>query len=419
MTPQSFALFFLSLLSLSIFARLVLMLRQMRHVRLNRDRAPEPFAQFISGDAHRKAADYLRARMQVALAGLFIGASFLIGMTWGGGLQALHDQLSHLFSAGSLLHGIALLAGLATAGWLIELPLTLYRIFGVERRFGFNRMTPGLFIADLLRGAFIVALIGLPALAAVLWLMNASTGLWWLWVWLFWLGLNLMALIVWPLFIAPLFNRFTPLQDEGLNARIGALLQRCGFPPRKLYVMDGSRRSTHGNAYFTGFGAARRIVFFDTLLEKLTPDEVEAVLAHELGHFHHRHIVQRIGVTAGTSLGLLWMLAQLADTHWFYAGLGVTAPDSATALALFSLVLPVVGFLLTPLASHWSRRHEFEADRYAAHHAQAEHLASALVKLYRDNAATLTPDPLYSRVFDSHPPAGARIEALHAGSTRA
>lgn len=419
MTPQSFALFFLSLLSLSILARLVLTLRQMRHVRLYRDRVPEPFEQVISIDAHHKAADYARARMQVALSGLFIGASFLTGMTWGGGLQAWHDLLSRPLEAGSLTHGIALLAGLAIAGWLIELPLTLYRIFGIEKRFGFNRMTPALFVADLARSTLIAALIGLPALAAVLWLMDASTGQWWLWVWLFWLGFNLVGLVIWPMFIAPLFNRFTPLQDEALNARIGALLQRCGFPSRKLYVMDGSRRSTHGNAYFTGFGAARRIVFFDTLLNRLSPGEVEAVLAHELGHFHHRHIVQRIAVTAGTSLGLLWLLAQLADTHWFYAGLGVAARDSATALALFSLVLPVFGFLLTPLASHWSHRHEFEADRYAARQARAEDLVSALVKLYRDNAATLTPDPLYSRVFDSHPPAGARIEALRSGSANA
>jgi STE24 endopeptidase len=414
MTSQLLANIFLAAVFLTTMAKVALMLRQMRHVRMHSDRVPAPFAASISIEAHRKAAGYTRARMQLGIVDVLVNATFVLLMTLGGGLAALHDTLSLWLSANGLTHGVALLVALGIAGWLIEIPITLLRIFAVEKRFGFNRMTPALFIADLLRSAAITAAIGLPLLFAVLWLMEAMGQHWWLWVWLFWLAFNLLGLLVWPTWIAPLFNTFTPLADQDLKARVEKLLQRCGFQAQGLYVMDGSRRSAHGNAYFTGFGASRRIVFFDTLLDKLAPQEIEAVLAHELGHFHHRHIWKRIAVTSAMTLGTLWLLAWLMTQQWFFSGLGMHTESTAAALALLSLALPAFAFPIGPLMSHWSRRNEFEADRYAAQHAQAEDLVGALLKLYRDNASTLTPDPLYSRVFDSHPPAAARIAQLQA-----
>jgi STE24 endopeptidase len=414
MTSQLLANIFLAAVFLTTMAKVALMLRQMRHVRMHSDRVPAPFSASISIEAHRKAAGYTRARMQLGIVDVLVNATFVLLMTLGGGLAALHDTLSLWLSANGLTHGVALLATLGIAGWLIEIPITLLRIFAVEKRFGFNRMTPALFIADLLRSAAITAAIGLPLLFAVLWLMKAMGAHWWLWVWLFWLAFNLLGLLIWPTWIAPLFNKFTPLADQELKARVEKLLQRCGFQAQGLYVMDGSRRSAHGNAYFTGFGASRRIVFFDTLLDKLAPQEIEAVLAHELGHFHHRHIWKRIAVMSAMTLGTLWLLAWLMTQQWFFSGLGMHTESTAAALALLSLALPAFAFPIGPLMSHWSRRNEFEADRYAAQHAQAEDLVGALLKLYRDNASTLTPDPLYSRVFDSHPPAAARIAQLQA-----
>ena len=292
------------------------------------------------------------------------------------------------------------------------LPLGLYGTFVIEQRFGFNRMTPALFALDLAKQALVGAALGIPLVLLVLWLMQAMGERWWLWVWLAWMGFNLLVLLVYPTFIAPLFNRFTPLEDPQLAARIERLLARCGFRSSGLYVMDGSRRSAHGNAYFTGFGAAKRIVFFDTLLERLAPAEVEAVLAHELGHYRRHHVWKRVALMFAVSAALLWGLAQLAAEPWFYEGLGVTARSTATALLLFFLVVPVFLFFLQPLASLLSRRHEFEADAYAASHASAAELVRALVKLYKDNAATLTPDPLHSAFYDSHPPAAARIARL-------
>ncbi|MBI1904770.1 MAG: M48 family metallopeptidase [Rhodocyclales bacterium] len=412
MTPQILASIFLAAVFLSAMTKVALMLRQMRHVRLHGDQVPAPFAASISIEAHRKAAEYTRARMQLGIVDVLLNATFVLLMTLGGGLAALHDMLAHWLPTDGLTHGVALLAALGIAGWLIEMPITLLRIFAVEKRFGFNRMTPALFIADLLRSAAITTAIGLPLLFAVLWLMEAMGERWWLWVWLFWLAFNLLGLLIWPTWIAPLFNKFTPLADQDLKARVEKLLQRCGFQAQGLYVMDGSRRSAHGNAYFTGFGASRRIVFFDTLLDKLAPQEIEAVLAHELGHFHHRHIWKRIAVTSAMTLGTLWLLAWLMTQQWFFSGLGMHTESTAAALALLSLALPAFAFPIGPLMSHWSRKNEFEADRYAAQHTQAEDLVSALLKLYRDNASTLTPDPLYSRVFDSHPPAAARIAQL-------
>jgi STE24 endopeptidase len=297
-------------------------------------------------------------------------------------------------------------------GFIVDLPFALYRTFVIEARFGFNKMIPGLFLADLARQALLAVAIGAPLLLAVLWLMTAMGSHWWLYVWLFWLGFNLLAMLLYPTVIAPLFNKFSPLPDGDLKTRIEALLERCGFKSSGLFVMDGSKRSAHGNAYFTGLGRAKRIVFFDTLIDKLAPAEVAAVLAHELGHFKHRHVWQRIALLAAVSLALLWLLGQVVAAPWFYNGLGVATPSTAMALILFAQVLPVFLFPLTPVASGLSRRHEYEADAYAVRQAGASDLVTALVTLYRDNAATLTPDPIHSLFYDSHPPAALRVARL-------
>lgn len=414
MTPTLFTTLFLSLLLLTVLARGFLMLRQIRHVAAARDRVPAPFADSISLASHQKAADYTRARMRLGLIDVLVSALFVLVMTLGGGLAAVFSLLGNWFEPNGIAHGVALLAVLGILGGLVDLPFSVYRTFVIERGFGFNRMTVGLFISDMLRSTVVTAVIGLPVLVTVLWLMGAMGDQWWLWVWLVWLGFNLLASLVWPTFIAPLFNKFTPLADEALKSRVEQLLNRCGFRAKGLFVMDGSRRSAHGNAYFTGFGAAKRIVFFDTLLEKLRPEEVEAVLAHELGHFHHQHIWKRLAVIAALSLAMLWLLGWLMNQPWFFSGLGMDSSGTAAALALFSLTLPIFAFPIGPLMSQWSRAHEFEADHYAASQTRAEDLVSALVKLYRDNASTLTPDPLYSAVFDSHPPATVRVSRLRA-----
>jgi STE24 endopeptidase len=330
-----------------------------------------------------------------------------------GGALALIDRSLDAWLGSGYLHGLALFACVALIGFVIGLPASLYRTFRIEVRFGFNKLTWPLWLADLAKGAALTVLIGAPLLLAVLWLMDVMGRNWWLYVWLVWLGFNLLILFLYPTVIAPLFNKFTPLDDASLKARIEALLARCGFASSGLFVMDGSKRSGHGNAYFTGFGRAKRIVFFDTLLEKLAPEEIEAVLAHELGHFHHRHVIKRIVLSGALSLAFLWLLGQLIDQPWFFAGLGVASGNTAMGLLLFSMVLPVFLFPLAPLTSALSRQHEYEADAYAARQTAAADLIAALVKLYRDNAATLTPDPLHSLFHDSHPPASQRIARLH------
>lgn len=409
---NAFALLFVGLLLAGVAAKLALLRRQVRHVQAHRDTVPAAFADAIPLSSHQRAADYTAARAGLSARQTLASAVFLLLMTLGGGLQAVHEAWATVLAPGSLVHGVALLATLAVLGWALELPFVLVRSFGIEKKFGFNRMTPRLFIADTLREGVLAALIGLPLLGVLLWLTASMGERWWLWVWAFWLAFNVLVMLVWPTFIAPLFNTFTPLADEGLKARVEALLARCGFQSKGLFVMDGSRRSAHGNAYFTGFGAAKRIVFFDTLLDKLDADEVEAVLAHELGHFRHRHIVKRLAVLAPASLALLALLGWSMQQPWFFAGLGMTATDTGSALALFFLILPVFTFPLAPFFSHWSRVHEYEADAYAASQTRASDLVAALVKLYRDNASTLTPDPLYSRFFDSHPPAALRVARL-------
>jgi STE24 endopeptidase len=311
---------------------------------------------------------------------------------------------------------LALLAAFALIGGLLDLPFELYNTFRIEQRFGFNRMTPKLFVGDLLKNTAVGALIGLPLAALILWIMGAAGTLWWLWAWGAWMAFNLLLLVVYPTVIAPLFNKFEPLADAALKERVQSLMQRCGFAAKGLFVMDGSRRSAHANAYFTGLGAAKRVVFFDTLLQRLSPGEVEAVLAHELGHFSHRHVQKRMVGIFGFSLLALWLLGWLSTQAPFYEGLGVTpnldAPNDALALLLFMLALPPFGFFVSPLLAHFSRRHEFEADAYACAQASGQDLANALLKLHEDNAATLTPDPVYVRFYYSHPPASERLAAL-------
>ncbi len=312
------------------------------------------------------------------------------------------------------MRGVALLILLGAVTSVLDLPFAWYRTFGIEQRFGFNKMTPRMFVVDALKNALLAAALGIPLLACILWVMERAGGLWWLYAWLIWIAFNLVILTVYPVWIAPLFNKFVPLDDAQLKLRIERLLERCGFKAQGLMVMDGSRRSSHGNAYFTGFGKSKRIVFFDTLLARLVPSEGEAVLAHELGHFKLRHVAKRIAWIFTASLAFLWLLAQLMNQAWFYSALNVQLPSTAMALVLFFIVVPQFIFLLHPLTSFYSRKHEFEADRYAAQHASVADLISALVKLYKDNAATLTPDPLHSMFYDSHPPATLRIARLQA-----
>ena len=419
MTLNTFSLAFLGALALMAALRVWLGSRHISHILAARGSVPEQFADRISLHAHQRAADYSVTRTRFGRLALAIEIVVLLAFTLGGGLQALHDFWSPQLQG--VWYGVALIVSVMAISGLIDLPLSLYMQFVIEERFGFNRMTLRLFIVDLIKQLALGLVIGTPVLLAVLWLMAQMGERWWLYVWLFWCAFNLLILFVYPTWIAPLFNSFTPLEDAALKERIEALLSRCGFSSSGLFVMDGSKRSAHGNAYFTGFGRTKRIVFFDTLLGKLQPEEVEAVLAHELGHFHHRHIVKRIVLIFGTTLILLFSLGQLMQTDWFYTGLGVSGDDAhnmAMALILFFLTVPVFTFLTTPLASLLSRRHEFEADRYAASHASAPDLVKALVKLYEDNAATLTPDPLHSLFYDSHPPAALRIARLSSLDTR-
>jgi STE24 endopeptidase len=413
-----FAAVFLAALALATAIRFWLAWRHVQHVAARRGAVPAAFANSISLDAHRKAADYTVAKTRLGMIDIAIAAALLLALTLGGGLQALARWWGGVFEPNGYAYGIALVASVAVVGALVELPVSLYRIFVVEARFGFNRMTLGLYFADLAKQTLVGAALGLPLLFVVLWLMARMGGLWWLYVWLAWAAFNLLVLALYPALIAPLFNKFSPLEDVSLRERVDALLARTGFRAKGLFVMDGSKRSSHGNAYFTGFGAAKRIVFFDTLLARLAPGEIEAVLAHELGHFRRRHVWKRVAWLFAGSLAFLAILGWLIDKPWFYSALGVETPGTAIALVLFFLVAPVFTFLLQPLASLYSRRHEYEADAYAAEHASAADLVRALVKLYKDNAATLTPDPLHSAFYDSHPPAGmriARLEGLAAG----
>ena len=405
-------------LSTSMLVKFWLATRQMRHVASHRDRVPAQFAQRIALHAHQRAADYTLAKGRFGLVVMAFGAAVLLGWTLLGGLDALNTALRDTLQPrwGDMAYQLALLAAFALIGGLLELPLELFSTFRIEQQFGFNRMTWKLYLADMAKGVLVGTLVGLPIAALVLWLMHAAGALWWLWAWGAWMAFNVAILVLYPTVIAPLFNKFEPLADETLKTRVQALMARCGFKAKGLFVMDGSRRSAHGNAYFTGLGAAKRVVFFDTLLAKLSPGEVEAVLAHELGHFKHRHVTKRIAMLFALSLLGFALLGWLTRQAWFYTGLGVqpnlAAPNDALALLLFVLALPVFGFFVSPLFAQLSRRHEFEADAYACAQASGSDLAAALLKLHEDNASTLTPDPIYVRFYYSHPPACERLAAL-------
>ena len=419
MTAFLFSVLFASTLLLTTLAKLWLARRHLAHIAAHRTEVPQAFHEKIDLAAHQKAADYTSAKTRFAMLATLFDAALLLAFTLGGGIQWIADFWLHTF-ASPIAQGMSIIVSVLILSSLLETPFDLYRTFVIEARFGFNKTTLTLYLVDALKSMLLGAVIGLPLLFGVLWLMERMGVNWWLYVWGVWVTFNLLLLFLYPSFIAPLFNKFQPLQNESLKARIEALLLKCGFTASGLFVMDGSKRSSHGNAYFTGFGKTKRIVFFDTLLSRLTPNEVEAVLAHELGHFKRRHVVKRIALTFVMSLGFLWLLAQLMQADWFYAGLGVTlhspgsgqASSTALALLLFFLVLPIFSFLLHPLTSAYSRKHEFEADAYAAQQTDARDLSSALVKMYQDNAATLTPDPLYSTFYDSHPPALVRINKL-------
>ena len=418
MSTLDFTVLFLLLLVGSVVLQAWLARRQIRHVSARRTTVPANFAAQISAESHAKAADYTCVNERFGLVKLAFGTVVLLGWTLLGGLEALNEWIlpRTLEPLGTLGYQVALVFAFSLISGLLDLPFDWYNNFRIEERFGFNRMSIGLWLGDLLKNLIVSTLIGLPLIAVVLWLMGVAGSLWWLWAWVFWMSFNLLLLVLYPMFIAPLFNKFEPLQDEALKERVSTLMQRCGFSAQGLFVMDGSKRSAQSNAYFTGIGRSKRVVFYDTLLARLTHGELEAVLAHELGHFHHKHIVKLIAQTFFASLLALAALGWLAQQPAFFVGLGVqpnaTAPNDALALLLFLLAAPLAGFFLAPLMSLASRRHEFEADAYACDNASGADLRSALLKLTEDNALTLTPEPLYARFYYSHPPMAERLAAL-------
>ncbi|MBN3500490.1 M48 family metallopeptidase [Burkholderia cenocepacia] len=415
MSPFSFTLLFALAVLAMVVTKLWLASRQIRFVAAHRNGVPAQFSATIPLTAHQRAADYTVERTRLTMLEIVVSAAVLVGLTLLGGVGALDALLTGWLGRG---YGqqVALVAAVLVITGVIDVPFEYYRQFGIEQRFGFNRMTKRLFFTDMLKNSLLGAALGLPLLFVVLWLMNQAGSLWWLWTWIVWVAFQMLVLLIYPTFIAPLFNKFEPLKDDALRARIESLMKRCGFAAKGLFVMDGSRRSAHGNAYFTGFGASKRIVFFDTLLARLSGQEIEAVLAHELGHFKRRHVMKRMLVSFVLSLVLLALLGWLAQRTWFYTGLGVTpsldTSNAGAALVLFFLAIPVFLFFATPFSSLTSRKHEFEADAFAASQTDAQDLVSALVKLYEDNASTLTPDPVYTAFYYSHPPASQRIDRL-------
>jgi STE24 endopeptidase len=416
-----FTLLFSAVLVLGLLTKFYLASRQIRHVARHRDTVPPAFAASISLKAHQKAADYTVAKTRFGMLETTFAAALLLGWTLLGGIDTLNQALSShpsLAAYGSLAPQLALLVAFGLISGLLDLPFALYSTFRLEERFGFNKMTLRLWLSDLVKSALVGIVIGLPALALMLWLMGSAGRLWWLWAWGAWMGFNLLVLVLYPTVIAPLFNKFKPLEDEALKARVTALMQHCGFAAKGLFVMDGSRRSAHANAYFTGFGAAKRVVFYDTLLKQLKPGEVVAVLAHELGHFKHKHIIKRIIGMFAMSLAGFALLGWLSSQTWFYTGLGVrpdlSAANDALALLLFLLVAPLFSFFVSPLLAQFSRKHEFEADAYAISQTDGKDLQNALLKLYQDNASTLTPDPVFVKFYYSHPPASERLARMDA-----
>ena len=408
---ETFTLVFLSFLAISVVVQFWLSQRHLAYVTSNKDKVPDAFSDKISLDAHQKAADYTTTNTRIGIFELAVSTAFLLIWTLGGGLNLL-DQLWRGVEYSPIVTGIGVILSAMLIMGLLEIPMSIYHTFVVEERFGFNRTTPRLFAIDTIKNTLITLAIGTPLIWVFLWLMENAGSLWWFYAWAVWMGFTLFMMWAFPAFIAPLFNKFNPLDDEDLATRIQNLLERCGFKSKGIFVMDGSRRSAHGNAYFTGLGANKRIVFFDTLIKSLNPDEIEAVLAHELGHFKRKHVQKRIGVTFITSLIGLALLGWLMQQDWFYHGLGVQESSTYIALMLFMFVSPVFTFFMHPIMSFFSRKHEFEADDFAAMQTNARDLITALVKLYEENANTLTPDPLYSAFHDSHPPASVRVAHL-------
>ena len=413
MTAHAFSFVFIAFLVFSTGLQLWLKGRHLRHIVAHRAAVPADFAGDITLEEHQKAADYTAAKVRFARVAIAWDAFILLEFTRGGVIAWL-DSVAHHLAGQGIAAGLVLVAGVSLVSGLLGLPFLIYSTFVLEARFGFNKQTPMLFVVDLIKSTLLGAALGLPLVALVLWLMNAAGPMWWLYAWAAWVAFGVLMMAIYPTVIAPLFNKFTPLADEGLKARIDALLTKCGFASNGVFVMDGSKRSSHGNAYFTGFGKTKRIVFFDTLVERLQPLEVEAVLAHELGHYKRRHVIKRMVVMYVLGLVTMAVLGYLKGSDWFYAGLGVAQPSTAAALVLFFLVLGTFTFPFAWLASRTSRKHEYEADAYAAEVSSADALVSGLVKLYRDNASTLTPDPIHSLFYDSHPPASLRITALRA-----
>ena len=417
MTPFTFTALFAAALVVGLLLKLWLASRQIRHVTQHRAAVPAAFAERIPLAAHQKAADYTVTKSRFGILELAFGTVVLLGWTLLGGLDWLNQALLTRMGPG-MWQQLALLGSFVVIGGLIDLPFTLYQTFVIEERFGFNKMTLKLWLGDLIKSSVIGALIGLPIAALILWLMGAAGNLWWLYAWLFWMGFNLLLLIVYPTFIAPLFNKFLPLEDVALKDRVTALMQRCGFTAKGLFVMDGSKRSAHANAYFTGFGASKRVVFFDTLLKQLSPSEVDAVLAHELGHFKHKHVIKRIVSMFAISLVGFALLGYLSQQAWFFLGLGVrpvlNGPSDALALLLFMMAVPLFTVFISPIMAQFSRKHEFEADAYAVAQTNGTDLKNALLKLYEDNASTLTPDPLFVKFYYSHPPASERLARMSA-----
>jgi STE24 endopeptidase len=406
-----FGLVFLAVVGIATLVRLWLAWRHWSYVQAHRSAVPAPFSHEITLPAHQRAADYTAAKTKLAMVNAIVEALLALWLTVGGGIQLFSDLAGRWFSH-AIAHGLALIVLISLVAAVVELPFGLYRTFVIEERFGFNRMTLRLFFIDLLKAAAVGAVLLLPLVAAILWLMETASTAWWIYAWALVVLFSIFVNFIAPTVIAPLFNKFSPLENGEVKQRVLNLLERCNFKVKSLLVMDGSRRSSHGNAYFAGFGGSKRVVFFDTLLTRLEPTEVEAVLAHELGHFKLKHIIKRIVLVSVVSFVFFWLLNYLIHQDWFFEGLGVTTRSTGTGLALFYIALPYFTFLLQPLGAMYSRKHEYEADRYAAGTASARDLASALVKLYKDNASTLTPDPLHSAFYDSHPPALSRIARL-------
>ena len=412
-----FLFLFLAMLLISTLMRLYLSQRQINYVAKHRAKVPDSFAGNISLEDHQKAADYTAAKVKFGRLPLFYEVALLLIWTVGGGLQWL-DQTILTLDFSPILTGISVILIFTLISAILDLPFSIYSTFVIEEKFGFNRTTIKTFISDMIKGSLLGLVIGIPLLYVILWLMEQTGDQWWIYTWLVISGFSLFMMWIYPTWIAPIFNKFEPLEEGETLNRITSLLQRCGFNSNGIFVIDGSKRSSHGNAYFSGFGRNKRIVFFDTLLKMLSDDELEAVLAHELGHFKKKHIIKGIAISFGTTLLALAILAWLMKAEWFYTSLGIIDQASINkpyiALLLFTLVLPVFTFVFQPLFSIFSRKNEFEADAFAAEQTDAKYLIHALVGLYRENANTLTPDPVYSAFYDSHPPAPVRIAHLNA-----